>query len=110
MHGGKSTGAPAGNDNAVKHGIYRSILTDDERADYDGLQLGGVDHELRLVRIRLARALKAERDNQDSKRDYTETVDRLLGRIAALELTRKRLANAADEDALAVLIDPNPDV
>jgi hypothetical protein len=110
MHGGTNTGAPPGNDNAVKHGIYRSTLTEDERADYDSLQLGDVDHELRLVRVRLARALKAERDNQDPKRDYTDTVDRFLGRIAALELTRRRLADAADDDVLAILIDPNPDV
>jgi hypothetical protein len=110
MHGGTNTGAPAGNDNAVKHGIYRSTLTDDERADYDSLQLGDVDHELRLVRVRLARALKAERDSKDPKHDYTDTVDRLLARITSLELTRKRLADAADEDAMPILIDPNPDV
>ena len=110
MHGGTSIGGPVGNDNAVKHGIYRSTLTEDERADYDSLQLGGVDHELRLVRVRLARALKAERDNQDSKRDYTDTIDSLLARIAALELTRRRLADAAEGGVLAILIDPNPDV
>lgn len=110
MHGGKSTGAPPGNDNAVKHGIYRSTLTEDERADYDSLQLGDVDHELRLVRVRLARALKAERDGNDPKRDYTDTIDSLLARIAGLELTRKKLGDAADEDALPALIDPNPDV
>jgi hypothetical protein len=74
------------------------------------LQLGSVDHELRLVRIRLARALKAERDNQDPKRDYTDTIDSLLARIAGLELTRRRLADAADEDVLPILNDPNPDV
>jgi hypothetical protein len=65
MQGGTSIGGPVGNDNAVKHGTYRSTLTDDERADYDSLQLGGVDHELRLVRVRLARALKSEKNNQD---------------------------------------------
>lgn len=110
MHGGTSTGAPLDNDNAVKHGIYRALLTEDEKNEYDSLQLGGVDHELRLVRVRLARALKAERDKPGSDCDYTGTVDRLLGRIAALELTRRRLADAADEDVLPVLIDPDPDV
>jgi hypothetical protein len=110
MHGGTNTGAPPGNDNAVKHGIYRSTLTEGERADYDSLQLGDVDHELRLVRVRLARALKAERDGNDPKRDYTATIDSLLARIAGLELTRKKLGDAADEDTLPVLVDPNPDV
>ena len=70
MHGGPSTGAPLGNGNAVTHGIYRSLLTDQERTDYDGLELGGVDHELRLVRVRLARALKAEKDAIKTDRDY----------------------------------------
>ena len=110
MHGGTSVGGPVGNDNAVKHGIYRSTLSEDERADYDSLQLGDVDHELRLVRVRLARALKAERDSEDPKRDYTDTVDRLLARITSLELTRRKLADVADGDVLAILIDPNPDV
>ena len=72
--------------------------------------IGDVDHELRLVRVRLARALKAERDSEDPKRDYTDTVDRLLARITSLELTRRKLADVADGDVLAILIDPNPDV
>ncbi|OOG66408.1 hypothetical protein B0E46_02785 [Rhodanobacter sp. B04] len=29
LHGGTSIGGPVGNDNAVKHGIYRALLTED---------------------------------------------------------------------------------
>lgn len=98
-----------GNGNAVKHGIYRSVLTPEEQADYDSLELGGVDEELRLARIRLARALKAERDKPESS-DYPAIVDRLLGRIEGLELTRRKLAAAAGDDDQVILIDPDPDV
>jgi len=110
MHGGPSTGAPLGNDNAVTHGIYRALLTDQERIDYDGLELGGVDHEIRLARIRLARTLKAERDHPAADRDYTGIVDRLLGRIEGLEKTRNSLLEESGDDDVPILIDPNPDI
>ena len=35
-HGGKSTGPPEGNQNALKHGIYASALLDHEIEDYLG--------------------------------------------------------------------------
>jgi len=41
---------------------------------------------------------------------HTDIVDSLLARIAGLELTRKKLADAADEDTVPTLIDPNPNV
>ena len=110
MHGGKSTGAPLGNDNAVKHGIYRATLTDEEREGYDSLELGSVDHELRLARIRLARTLKAERDGVKVDQDYGYVVDRFLGRIDGLERTRQRLMEESGRHDDVILIDPNPDV
>ena len=117
VHGGSSTGPKTpDNANAAKPGsIYSKFLTDDERADYEGLTLGGVDHELRLTRIRLARALEAEhkaaglpeldevtendgggeyvaRETRKSKvRDYNTLIDRLTARIESLERTRKTL-------------------
>lgn len=115
-HGGRSTGPSKGSVNAAKPGsIYSKFLTEDERADYEGLTLGGVDHELRLTRIRLARALEAEhkaagqpeldevtendgggeyvaRETRKSKvRDYNTLIDRLTARIESLERTRKTL-------------------
>ena len=113
VHGGSSTGpkTPA----TTPGSIYSKFLTEDERADYEGLTLGGVDHELRLTRIRLARALDAERkaagqpeleevtendgggapvprETRKSKvRDYVTIIDRLTARIESLERTRKSL-------------------
>jgi hypothetical protein len=99
-----------GNGNAVKHGIYRAILTEEERAEYDRFELGGVDEELRLVRVRLARALKVERDNLQPDRDYTAIIERLLGRIESLEQTRKKLAAEDQDNNIVVLIDHDSDI
>lgn len=112
MHGGAT---PKTNQNAVTHGIYRKLLTPEEQADYDGLELGKVDAELRLMRIRLARALAAERasagmaeldevvtnigggpnvadESRKSKvRDYCKLIDTTAARIESLERTRKGL-------------------
>ena len=117
MHGGKSTGPdiPNSANNAATHGIYQKHFTDEERGNYSALTLGEVDHELRLMRIRLARALDAEflangqpeldevTDNgkggatfaAESKRskvrDYNTIIDRITARIESLEKTRKLL-------------------
>lgn len=62
-HGGKATGAhdPAkGLDNgAAKFGIYSRYLSAEDQGLYDEVALGSVDLELRLVRVRLARTVKA---------------------------------------------------
>lgn len=112
LHGGKSTGAPAKNQNARTHGIYSSYLSDEEKDVWDQVKLGEVDDELRLTRIRLMRALKAENERGntleiDSEkvetgenggtvtttkvRDYSSLIDRLTGRIESLERTRAEL-------------------
>lgn len=109
MHGGSSTGAPPGNDNAVKHGIYRSVLSDEECANYDNVEIGSLDDELRLARVRLARALKCERDNPAPEHDYPAIVDRLLARIAGLEMGRAKLLRSSDDNDEVLLIDPDPD-
>lgn len=115
MHGGKSTGAPKGSTNAATHGIYQQHLTDSEREMYNALELGKVDHEILLARIRLARTLAAEnlaegkpeldevtendgggenvaRESRKKKvRDYNAHVDRLQARIGKLELQRLQM-------------------
>lgn len=118
-HGGTNTGAPAGNQNARKHGIYSAYLTENEREAWEQLELGRVDDELRLTRIRLMRALaresefgntleidseKVEPEEVDGVptgnakvtrtsrvRDYAGLIDRLTARIESLERTRAEL-------------------
>jgi hypothetical protein len=112
LHGGKSTGAP-GNKNAAKPGsIYSKFLTDEENDTLTRIELGRVDDELRLTRVRLMRALARENEfgntlevdsekvdssetggtTTNSKvRDYSGLIDRLTARIESLERTRAEL-------------------
>lgn len=83
MHGGTNPGAPAGNTNALKHGIYSDAIRDDERDLWGRIELGGVDDELRLARLQLRRAVQEDR---------AEIAQKLLGRIAQLEVLRQTLA------------------
>lgn len=120
MHGGKAGKTHKGNQNARKHGIYGSVLTDEEKDQWEYVDLGKVDDELKLCRLRLVRALKAEQEAQDipelesrteepavvggvplddetiekrafKRRDYSTLVDRILARIESLERTRLEL-------------------
>lgn len=120
MHGGTSTGAPIGNKNAAKHGIYSTALLpgEDECAGDLRNSIGAVEDELFITRLRLRRALKAEADaiqtnnflvidsevqrDGDGKAyaaaethlkrvDYTAIIDRLTARIESLEKTRAEL-------------------
>ena len=116
LHGGKSTGNPKakGNASAVKHGIYSAFLTDEENVIAKDLELGSIDEELRLTRIRLMRALKIEQNappvelesrterdidtsvgarSEDTfkRRDYVSIIDRLTARIESLEMKREAI-------------------
>jgi hypothetical protein len=132
MHGGKSTGAPAGNRNAATPGtIYSRYFTEEEKDLAAQIELGKVDEELRLTRVRLMRALarEAEYDNTlelDSEkrepvtidgvvvagteqitttskvRDYTGLIDKLTARIESLERTRAELAKNSPPDETPV--------
>lgn len=71
MHGGKSTGAPKGNKNNLKAGgIYSQFLTNEERAVSAEMELGNLDEELKLCKIRLMRALKAEAEQQAQVEEF----------------------------------------
>lgn len=111
VHGGSSSGAPKGSINAAKPGnIYSAYLTDEENAVLTRLEIGKIEDELRLCRIRLMRALKAETNEPEleqitnkadggieevsKRRDYSGLIDRLMGRIASLEKDRLALMGA----------------
>lgn len=132
MHGGKSTGAPAGNRNAATPGtIYSRYFTEEEKNLAAQIELGKVDEELRLTRVRLMRALAreaeygntleldsekrepviidgvvvagAEQVTTTSKvRDYTGLIDKLTARIESLERTRAELAKNSPPDETPV--------
>jgi len=59
LHGGVTT--TIGNKSAATPGsIYSKFMTDDEQHIYKSMELGKVDDELRLLRIRLQRTLAEE--------------------------------------------------
>lgn len=112
MHGGKSTGPPKGNKNAVKTGEYETIwldaLEDDERVLFHAVDtdvLRQIDEEIRLITIRERRMLqRIERLRQagdftvvrktvgtdKDKRTNLQESEGTLGQIQAIEeaLTR----------------------
>lgn len=55
LHGGKSLET---NKNAVKHGIYRKTLSEEEQAMWLDIQVGSVDDEIRMMRIMMNRAIE----------------------------------------------------
>ncbi|WP_262384969.1 HGGxSTG domain-containing protein [Pseudomonas fragi] len=140
LHGGKSSGPKEqrGNKNAAKPGsIYSQFLTDDENDLLAGIELGRVDDELRLTRIRLMRALARENEfgntlEVDSAkeepiqingketaltsittiskvRDYSGLIDRLTARVESLERTKEDLETRrlTNEKLRRELEDPN---
>jgi hypothetical protein len=126
-HGGPSTGPKRPNTkaNAITHGIYVQRLSAEEEAIFPTIEVGNVDQELRLARIRLARALAAEaaakgqpeveevvendgggavvprKSTKAKVRDYVAIIDRLMARVESLERTRKLLdAGNGDNDGI----------
>ena len=113
LHGGAASKANKANKHAAKPGsIYSQFLTEAENDMLAGIELGRVDDELRLTRIRLMRALARENEfgntlELDSERldtgehggvtttskvrDYSSLIDRLTARIESLERTRAEL-------------------
>lgn len=66
LHGGSAGKANKGNQHAVKHGIYSRVLTDEEKELWDQVELGKVDDELRICKLRLMRAIRAEQEANDA--------------------------------------------
>jgi hypothetical protein len=123
LHGGAT---PKGTKGNRSHGLYSAALSQEEKDLWADVQLGNVDDEIRLCKIKVRRAelaqaavqidpvsmnntsgfelseiRKSETDTQTvTKRpDYAGIIDRLLGRIGQLEKTRAELIAAAGSDA-----------
>lgn len=82
MHGGKNTGAPANNSNALKHGFYSDAITPEERVVWERIELGSVDDEIKLMRVKLHRLVRLS-----GSADLAELID------SALEVAKKRDTN-----------------
>ncbi|OZY60406.1 hypothetical protein CJF39_05860 [Pseudomonas lundensis] len=128
LHGGAASKANKANKHAAKPGsIYSQFLTDEENNLLASIELGRVDDELRLTRIRLMRVLSRENEfgNEleiDSEkiedgekattskvRDYSGLIDRLTARVESLERTKEDLETRrlTNEKLRRELEDPN---
>lgn len=81
MHGGASTGPRdhRGNTNALKHGFYSDALQPEERALWERVEIGTLDDEIRLMKVKLHRLVRLS-----GSADVAELVD------SALEVAQKR--------------------
>ena len=128
LHGGAASKANKANKHAAKPGsIYSQFLTDEENNLLASIELGRVDDELRLTRIRLMRALSrenefgntleidsekledGERATTTKVRDYSGLIDRLTARVESLERTKEDLETRrlTNEKLRRDLDDPN---
>lgn len=87
-HGGAT---PETNQNARKHGIYSKVLLPEEQALFDEAPLGSLDAEIRLLRVQINRALKAQRDKKNKDKNFDPIIDRYMGRLGELETRRADL-------------------
>lgn len=105
MAGKKGKSGPAeGNTNALKHGFYADVLSEDEAKLYDAAQHATLGDEVAIGRIKLNRLLRYMSDPKNEVSDGTKThMDRMLGRIGDLEvkrsiIERNRLESGAGTD------------
>ena len=62
FHGGKSTGAPKGSQNARTHGIYAKGISKAEKEIWHDIPIDNCDDEIRMCKIRIARYLRYEHE------------------------------------------------
>ncbi len=81
VHGGASTGPKRPNSakNALKHGFYSDALLPEEKALWERVQIGNIDDEIRLLRVKLHRLVLLS-----GSADVADLVD------SALEVARKQ--------------------
>lgn len=105
LHGGLSPGAPKGNKNNLKHGIYSRIFDDSQLDDAIAMQ-GDVSRELAIARIQLANLL-AYRKTQEDTPALVEIKDETLADEEDEETVKK--ARARDAARCGEYYDPDED-
>ena len=105
LHGGLSPGAPKGNKNNLKHGIYSRIFDDSQLDDAIAMQ-GDVSRELAIARMQLANLL-THRKIQGDTPQLDEIKDETLADEEDEETVKK--ARARDAHRCGEYYDPNED-
>ena len=75
----RKRGAPAGNQNARKHGFYSRVLDEAERLDFElATGVEGIDDEIALLRIKIKSLLEHDPENIKLIMQATNTLARLV--------------------------------
>ena len=76
---GRKRGAPAGNQNARKHGYYSMVLDADEQQDFEqAVEVEGLDEEIALLRAKIKSVLRHDPQNMTLIMQAATTLARLL--------------------------------
>jgi hypothetical protein len=104
LHGGKTPKSQnAGKTNGNhRHSLYSKYLTEDEQAQWSGIQLGVVDEELRMLRIYLARCVALDATISKDPNSTTNS--------ASMELTEVRRSSGPEGPISVDVISKRPDV
>ena len=108
LHGGRA-GAPEGNQNAIKHGIYSRVYSQDELEAAREMQ-GSLENELAITRLQLLRLIeKAKRDGDTLVLDMVEEKSLALGKTDEEILADSRQRRLADAIRMGEHYDPDDD-
>ena len=138
VHGGKSTGPKdqIENTNAVKHGFYSDALLPEERPLYVRVEVGSLNDEIRLAKVKLFRFVKlsnstelaeiidgavelVQKIGEDpalgaySKQEikavapnYADLIIRQLEQVRKLELARREMMKSAEDESRLINDEP----
>lgn len=97
-------GAPTGNQNALKHGIYSRYYTEEEYLAASNVDMTSVDAEIKICSVRLLRLLNAEKtavDESDSsgsdylhhqvEEEVSESGENTLGSFSKEKTVKRRI-------------------
>lgn len=72
-------GAPAGNQNARKHGFYSMVLDEEEQLDFEQATcVEGLDDEIAMLRVRIKSVLRHDPDNMKLIAQATNALAKLV--------------------------------
>ena len=105
LHGGLSTGPAKGSKNALKHGMYSRIFTDEQLDEAQAMQ-GDVSRELAIARIQLVNCLNHRKAQGDTPQ-LSEIKDETLADEEDEDVVKK--ARAKDAQRCGEYYDPDED-
>lgn len=105
LHGGLSPGAPKGNKNGLRHGIYSRLFDDSQLDDAIAMQ-GDVSRELAIARLQLVNCLNHRKAQGDTPQ-LDEIKDETLADEEDEDTVKK--ARARDAERCGEYYDPDED-